>query len=105
MPDSTASFASVFALILPASALPHSPLPAAFLPPPRRLAQIVEMIHVVSLLHDDVINASALSRGVPSVPAAFGDELAQHCPLMKDVHRAVPPTGECRLVRCLLFIA
>ncbi|KAF8181389.1 hypothetical protein K438DRAFT_1841006 [Mycena galopus ATCC 62051] len=73
------------------------------------------MIHVASLLHDDVINASALSRGVPSAPAAFGNKLAQHRPLvprqhsyhgrhqtssflqMKDVHCAVPPTGKCRL--------
>ncbi|KAF8204299.1 terpenoid synthase [Mycena galopus ATCC 62051] len=90
MPDSTASFASVFSLIPPASAPPRPPLPAAFLPSlltgpelaptvlptQRRLAQIVEMIHVASLLHDDVIDASALRRGVPSAPAAFGNKLA-----------------------------
>ncbi|KAJ7939974.1 isoprenoid synthase domain-containing protein, partial [Mycena leptocephala] len=34
------------------------------------------MIHVASLLHDDVINASALRRSAPSAPAAFGNKLA-----------------------------
>lgn len=41
-----------------------------------RLAQIVEMIHVASLLHDDVIDESSLRRGVPSAPAAFGNKLS-----------------------------
>ncbi|KAJ6474608.1 terpenoid synthase [Mycena vitilis] len=91
MPDTTASFASVFSLVPPASLPPRPPLPAAFSPVPptpmladpacllptqRRLAQIVEMIHVASLLHDDVIDASALRRGAPSAPAAFGNKLA-----------------------------
>jgi hexaprenyl-diphosphate synthase len=96
MPSTTASFASVFSLVPPAAAPPRPPPPAAFLPPPppgtapllappgpdallptqRRLAQIVEMIHVASLLHDDVIDASALRRGAPSAPAAFGNKLA-----------------------------
>jgi len=40
-----------------------------------RLAQIVEMIHVASLLHDDVIDRSPLRRGAPSAPAAFGNKL------------------------------
>ncbi|KAJ7750187.1 terpenoid synthase [Mycena metata] len=87
----TASFASVFSLIPPATPPPRPPPPAAFAPAPlvpalvdpavllptqRRLAQIVEMIHVASLLHDDVIDASALRRGAPSAPAAFGNKLA-----------------------------
>lgn len=33
------------------------------------------MIHVASLLHDDVIDSSDLRRGVPSAPAAFGNKL------------------------------
>jgi hexaprenyl-diphosphate synthase len=40
-----------------------------------RLAQIVEMIHVASLLHDDVIDKSPLRRGFASAPAAFGNKL------------------------------
>jgi len=92
MPDHTASFASVFSLI-PPRPLKH-PLP----PPPRRLAsseplamvaqdtdplptqtrlaQIVEMIHVASLLHDDVIDGADLRRGAASAPAAFGNKYA-----------------------------
>lgn len=46
------------------------------LPTQIRLAQIVEMIHVASLLHDDVIDKSDLRRGAPSAPAAFGNKLA-----------------------------
>ena len=41
-----------------------------------RLAQIVEMIHVASLLHDDVIDRSPLRRGHASAPAAFGNKLS-----------------------------
>lgn len=92
MPDHTASFESVFSLRNP------RPLPESIVPPPRstnahdmqptlvspslllptqmRLAQIVEMIHVASLLHDDVIDKSPLRRGVASAPEAFGNKLS-----------------------------
>ena len=92
MPDHTASFDTVFALRDP------RPLPNPIIPPPRslnardmqrtlsspslflptqmRLAQIVEMIHVASLLHDDVIDKSPLRRGAASAPAAFGNKLS-----------------------------
>jgi hexaprenyl-diphosphate synthase len=46
------------------------------LPTQRRLASITEMIHVASLLHDDVIDASSLRRGQPSAPAEFGNKLS-----------------------------
>jgi len=42
----------------------------------RRLASITEMIHVASLLHDDVIDTSPLRRGAPSAPNAFGNKLS-----------------------------
>jgi hexaprenyl-diphosphate synthase len=88
MPDHTASFASVFSLMPPRtlkrppsppsrrpasepSALAHDTAP---LPTQTRLAQIVEMIHVASLLHDDVIDRADLRRGAPSAPAAFGNK-------------------------------
>ncbi|WFD36837.1 tRNA dimethylallyltransferase [Malassezia cuniculi] len=46
------------------------------LPTQRRLAEITEMIHVASLLHDDVIDASPLRRGAPSAPSVFGNKLS-----------------------------
>lgn len=46
------------------------------LPTQIRLAQLVEMIHVASLLHDDVIDKSGLRRGAPSAPAAYGSKLS-----------------------------
>lgn len=92
MPDHTASFASVFSLVPPRPPkLPPSPPSrrlassghlamvahdAAPLPTQTRLAQIVEMIHVASLLHDDVIDGADLRRGAASAPAAFGNKYA-----------------------------
>lgn len=49
---------------------------ANILPTQRRLAEISEMIHVASLLHDDVIDESALRRGAPSSPSTFGNKLS-----------------------------
>ena len=91
MPDHTASFESVFALrssrqtsippIPPPELLsPIEPRQVAsslsVLPTQMRLAQIVEMIHVATLLHDDVIDESPLRRGIASAPAAFGNKLS-----------------------------
>lgn len=90
MPDHTQSFENVFSLrssrppsvppIPPPNALSSHESgmltdPAFLLPTQMRLAQIVEMIHVASLLHDDVIDNSPLRRGAPSAPAAFGNKL------------------------------
>lgn len=49
---------------------------SVILPTQRRLAEIAEMIHVASLLHDDVIDESALRRGAPSSPSTFGNKLS-----------------------------
>lgn len=92
MPDHTASFASVFSLVPPRPPKhPLSPPPRRLasseplavvaqdmdpLPTQARLAQIVEMIHVASLLHDDVIDGADLRRGAASAPAAFGNKYA-----------------------------
>ncbi|CAE7053193.1 unnamed protein product [Rhizoctonia solani] len=56
----------------------HSPLASAtpVLPTQRRLAQITEMIHVASLLHDDVIDKSDTRRSRQSAPAKFGNKLS-----------------------------
>ena len=91
MPDHLSSFESVFAL---RSSRPTSipPIPPqellspieprqlasslSILPTQMRLAQIVEMIHVASLLHDDVIDESPLRRGAPSAHVAFGNKFS-----------------------------
>ncbi|KAG8820881.1 coq1 putative hexaprenyl diphosphate synthase [Serendipita sp. 401] len=88
IPEHTMSFSSVFDLIRmsPSSVSQlHAPLFSStefeprvankLLPTQLRLAQIAEMIHVASLLHDDVIDTSPLRRGVPSGPASFGNKL------------------------------
>ncbi|KAF8154864.1 isoprenoid synthase domain-containing protein [Crassisporium funariophilum] len=88
MPRDTAAFDRKFSLRPgsphrhppPTSGASTSPSPPTLshtiLPTQLRLAQIVEMLHTASLLHDDVIDASALRRGAPSAPAAFGNKLA-----------------------------
>ncbi|GJJ13165.1 hypothetical protein Clacol_007416 [Clathrus columnatus] len=91
MPDYTSSFQDVFSLRVPEAAKyrdssfspiddSHSHilplLSDTVLPTQRRLAQIVEMIHVASLLHDDVLDESPLRRGAPSAPAMFGNKMS-----------------------------
>jgi hexaprenyl-diphosphate synthase len=56
--------------------LPSSSTGPQILSTQRRLASITEMIHVASLLHDDVIDTSPLRRGSPSAPQAFGNKLS-----------------------------
>ncbi|KAM0788341.1 hypothetical protein ACM66B_001482 [Microbotryomycetes sp. NB124-2] len=46
------------------------------LPSQRRLAEITEMIHVASLLHDDVIDMADSRRGRESAPSLFGNKLS-----------------------------
>jgi hexaprenyl-diphosphate synthase len=46
------------------------------LPSQRRLAEITELIHTASLLHDDVIDHSIARRGNPSANIAFGNKMA-----------------------------
>jgi len=42
----------------------------------RRLAEITEMIHTASLVHDDVIDLADVRRGVPTVNSSFGNRIA-----------------------------
>lgn len=51
---------------------PHSHI----LPTQRRLAEITELIHTASLLHDDVIDTSTTRRSAPSANIAFGNKMA-----------------------------
>ncbi len=42
----------------------------------RRLAEITEMIHTASLVHDDVVDESEVRRGIPTVHSCFGNRIA-----------------------------
>lgn len=42
----------------------------------RRLAEITEMIHTASLVHDDVVDEAELRRSVPTVNSLFGNRIA-----------------------------
>lgn len=54
---------------------PEIPDPS-ILPTQRRLAEITELIHTASLLHDDVIDTSTTRRSSPSANIAFGNKMA-----------------------------
>lgn len=56
---------------------PVAPLPpAAVFPLQARLAEVTEMIHTASLLHDDVIDTADTRRGLSSANSVFGNKLA-----------------------------
>lgn len=82
-PSMLASAKSFFAD--PLAALRPAPTPTSIaqsihqthlLPSQRRLAEITEMIHVASLLHDDVIDLAETRRSSPSAPSLFGNKLS-----------------------------
>ncbi len=52
------------------------PNDTSILPSQRRLAEITELIHTASLLHDDVIDHSTTRRSAPSANATFGNKMA-----------------------------
>ncbi|KAI6710117.1 polyprenyl synthetase [Diplocarpon mali] len=54
----------------------HHTTDSDILPTQRRLAEITELIHTASLLHDDVIDHSVARRGAPSANLQFGNKMA-----------------------------
>lgn len=42
----------------------------------RRLAEITEIIHTASLVHDDILDESDVRRGIPTVHSDFGTKIA-----------------------------
>ncbi|CAK7269031.1 coq1 putative hexaprenyl diphosphate synthase [Sporothrix epigloea] len=54
----------------------EEPSSSDILPSQRRLAEITELIHTASLLHDDVIDHSESRRGAPSANLEFGNKMA-----------------------------
>ncbi|KAJ2007209.1 coq1 putative hexaprenyl diphosphate synthase [Coemansia thaxteri] len=55
---------------------PHVKEGLTILPTHRRLAEITEMIHTSSLLHDDVIDHAETRRGLPAIQKTFGNRMA-----------------------------
>ncbi|KAI9500600.1 isoprenoid synthase domain-containing protein [Coemansia spiralis] len=55
---------------------PHIKEGLTILPTHRRLAEITEMIHTSSLLHDDVIDHAETRRGLPAIQKKFGNKMA-----------------------------
>jgi all-trans-nonaprenyl-diphosphate synthase len=49
---------------------------AEITPRHRRLAEITEMIHTASLVHDDVVDTAETRRGVPTVHSLFDNRIA-----------------------------
>ncbi|OMJ23662.1 putative hexaprenyl pyrophosphate synthase, mitochondrial [Smittium culicis] len=46
------------------------------LPTQRRLAEITELIHTASLVHDDIIDGSDTRRGIPTSHQVFGNKMS-----------------------------
>ena len=67
------SFSSSFS---PTPPTPEEAATPEILPTQRRLAEITELIHTASLLHDDVIDHSESRRGAPSANLEFGNKMA-----------------------------
>lgn len=65
----------IIVLLIAHSAAPLVAAPGA-IAAQRSLAEITELIHAASLLHDDVIDVASTRRGERSVNAAFGNQLA-----------------------------
>ncbi|KAL9603687.1 MAG: hypothetical protein Q9219_001006 [cf. Caloplaca sp. 3 TL-2023] len=63
---------------LPSSSIDvdYTPIDSDILPSQRRLAEITELIHTASLLHDDVIDNSTSRRSSPSANISFGNKMA-----------------------------
>ena len=73
---------------------------STILPSQRRLAEVTELIHAASLLHDDVVDGSSTRRGAPSANAAFGNQLAVLAGdfLLARASIALASLGDCDIV-------
>ncbi|KAK3348357.1 isoprenoid synthase domain-containing protein [Neurospora tetraspora] len=77
--DTSISPLNILSDFNPSAAIPASettPADTDILPSQRRLAEITELIHTASLLHDDVIDHSESRRGAPSANLEFGNKMA-----------------------------
>ncbi|KAJ1961504.1 coq1 putative hexaprenyl diphosphate synthase [Dipsacomyces acuminosporus] len=55
--------------------LPYVKDGLTILPTHRRLAEVAEMIHIASLLHDDVVDNAEARRGLPAAQRRFGNKM------------------------------
>lgn len=70
-------FRPIMVLLMAHSTAMVAPVvPPRLLPSQLRLAEITELIHAASLLHDDVIDVADTRRGAISVNSLFGNQLA-----------------------------
>ncbi|KAH6847252.1 isoprenoid synthase domain-containing protein [Chaetomium sp. MPI-CAGE-AT-0009] len=76
--DTSISPQSILSDFNPSAGIESEPVlaDADILPSQRRLAEITELIHTASLLHDDVIDHSVSRRGSPSANLEFGNKMA-----------------------------
>jgi decaprenyl-diphosphate synthase subunit 1 len=72
-------------------------------PSQRQIALIAEMIHVASLIHDDIIDQSDLRRGKPSVNSRWGSAKAVLAGdyILAVASRALAQLGDTRVVETL----
>ena len=73
--DTPISPTSILSDVNPSSPA-HASQDSDILPSQRRLAEITELIHTASLLHDDVIDHSESRRSSPSANISFGNKMA-----------------------------
>jgi octaprenyl-diphosphate synthase len=78
-------------------------------PDPRalRLAAVVELMHLATLVHDDSVDHSVLRRGLPTVNSLFSHQVSV---IMGDflytrAHRALVEVGEIEFLRILTGVA
>ena len=74
--DVNPSSPSIDPLSAPSFESAYSSDSSDILPAQRRLAEITELIHTASLLHDDVIDDSIARRSSPSANVSFGNKMA-----------------------------
>lgn len=116
MPDESASFGSVFLLQKPTTRLSSAPLrtssnltrnlsprlvcPPSLLPTQIRLAQIVEMIHIASLLHDGITSTAeqgnSNNHGFGNKVAILGGDF-----LLGRASWALSQLGECEVMELI----
>jgi len=66
----------VHARLLEADLSPHNEKPTEVRRAQQRISEVTEMIHVASLLHDDVIDTAETRRGMMSLNSLMGNRLA-----------------------------